>query len=190
MPTARAALPPTVTTVRMVWASMIVAVLLLAALVFVVPANAPDNPVLLPVLALVAVVDVAMSFVVPALQLRRQLETIRLEVVEEADPDAEALFRDAAPRRRVFADPRSALDVAARVLVPITILRCALSFTPALLGLVLHMTGSALPAVLPFFALAIVGLALHFPSAEKAIAPLEKKFAAKLLAAGSSQRAA
>lgn len=181
---------PSAITLRIIWAAMLVAVAAFAVLVFVLPADAPPNPVFLPVFGMLAIADLALSFALPRFHEKRAFEKLRLEIVEEDDPDAEVLFRDQAPRRRVFADPATAHDAAMRSFGTATILRCALAINPALLGLVLHVTGGATEAAVPFFVLAVVALALHFPSDAKATGPIERHFGAKLVVRGAAARAA
>lgn len=183
--------PVPLTTLRIIWGSMLVSVGGLATIAFVMPADeASRNPALVLPLSVVAVAEVIASFTVPQIQSRRALENTKLEVVEETDPDAEVLFRDQAPRRRVFADPASAREAALRIFTPASILRCALAFSPALLGLIVHMTGNRLEAAVALMALAVVALAAHYPSAAKLLEPLERHFGAKLVERGALRRAA
>lgn len=179
------------TTVRIMWGALLAAVGLFAVLVFVLPPpEAPQNPVLATALTGMGVVEFAMSFLVPSNMEKRAVANLRLEVIEEADPNAEVLFRDQVPKRRVFADPAAVRETAMRTLVTTTILRCALSVGSAVLGLVLRMTGGEILTVLPLFALAAVALAAHFPSDAKGIAPFERHFEAKLVARDPFTRAA
>lgn len=156
-------------------------VLLVVLLTVKLPDSGPQSPMLPPVLALVSLGVLAVSFVLPARQLAMGLAGSNLAITEEPDPGASEVipYRDA-PKRRVFADPQRAVARAFGLYVPKFILEMALSEAVALFGFVVGYLGHPPIMFLPFFALSWLAMAARFPTLGKVIGPLERAFDARL----------
>jgi hypothetical protein len=145
------------------------------------PATAPE-PTLFYAIAATAVSVAGASAFLPRLLRGQTLAGARLEVVEQVDErDAVGMFRQSAPKIRVFADPTLARARAFGAFQVALIIGLALGEAVALFGFVLGFLGFPLPQVLPFWAVAWLLMLPRFPTAKAAIAPLEERYDAKLL---------
>ena len=175
---------PILQTSRILWAAILFSsVLFLIPLVFLgrTTAEAPE-PIMLPVLASVAVMAAVMSRVVPPLLQRQAFASAQVRIEQQADPNsALALYRGAAPTRKVFGDREGARMVAMRVQQTTSILGLALSEAVALFGFALGFLGFELWQVLPFFVVSWVLILTLFPTERGAIRALERHFDATLV---------
>lgn len=163
---------------RVLWIAMILSVLMFLVILQVVPLPpAPLNPVMAPALALVAVLVAGASFVMPRLVLRQALAKAELRVIDEADPGAfGSFYREAAPRRRIFADRGAAVRAALAAYQTSFILSVALSEAVALFGFVLAFQGFAPVAWAPLYAAGLILIAIRFPTARRMLGPLEQAY--------------
>lgn len=165
---------------RILWGALFASTcVFLGVLLFVrqsgtIPAE-PAEPFMLIAFGVVALGVAAASIVVPRTTHRTSLGNAKLEVVTEVDErDGAALFRDAAPTIRVFANPDEARRVAhIRYHTPF-ILGMALSESIALFGFSLAMLGFPVLQVLPFWIVSWVLMIVRFPTPRRVFAALEE----------------
>jgi len=135
----------------------------------------PTEPIMLPAFAAVALGIAIVSVLYPRHLHRTSLELGKLEVVTEVDErGGAALFRDAAPTIRVFANPDEARRSAFVKYNTPFILGMAQSESIALFGFALGMLGFPLLHVLPFWLVCWVLMIIRFPTLERILGPLEK----------------
>jgi len=129
------------------------------------PAGPPQQFFLVPALAMAALTTIAVSFVLPAKTFQTAVANSRVEITEVADQSSSDVlpYRDA-PRRRVFAKPADARRRAVVIFQTPFILKLALTESVALHGFALGWLGFPVAAWAPFFAVAWVLFALHFPT--------------------------
>ncbi len=134
----------------------------------------PVNPIMLPVIAVVAL-GVAVFGVVFSRQMHRGLlKAAKLEVVSEVDErSGPVLFRDAAPTIRAFANPEQARAVAFTRFHTPFILGMAMSEAVALFGFTLAMLGFPMLQVLPFWVVCWGLMIMRFPTLKRVLEPLE-----------------
>ena len=161
---------------KVLWAAMLASTGVYGGLILsgTLPRNG-DDPMLGWVLFGVAMVTAVMSFALPAF-FRRNASKLSAEVREEVDPGGQSMFRDAAPTRRVAADPVAVrADHVARRYTPF-ILSLALSEVPAITGLVSWMS-SPVPraACLVLVALSTALILMRFPSVTRWRADAEQQ---------------
>lgn len=103
------------------------------------------------------------SFAIPGM-LWKNAPPIQAESRDEIDPDGQAMFRDAAPTRKVVTDPKAVRRTyTARRFTPF-ILSLALSEIPAIMGLMTWMTTSVpVAACLVLVAFSSTLIVLRFP---------------------------
>ena len=168
---------------RILFVALCTSTIVLLVVVFTAapPDSGPQSPTLLPMLAVVSLAVLVMSFILPARQQAVGLAGSKLAVTEEPDPGASEVipYRDA-PKRQVFADPKQALKRAFGLYVPRFILEMALSEAVAVFGFVLGFLGYPPVMFLPFFGLSWLAMAARFPTPGKVIGPLERAFGARL----------
>lgn len=118
---------------------------------------------MLPVLAAMAVALAIASFVLPRAMYRQALRSEKLDVREEADPNAVGMYRDTAPRQRIT-----------------FILSVALCEAIAIMGVVVSQLGFEVAYAFGFIGTGALLIALRFPTEARVIAPIEAVFDAKL----------
>lgn len=165
-------------TMRVLWFALLTAQGVFAGVSLLRPTNlqAPAPAVFLS-LAAVAMVSGALSFVIP----RRAYRTAALgaKVVVRDGPSAvqqlalEAGFRTAAPVLKVFDDTTAARRAAYRSAMSSFILSLALSESVGIHGLAAAWMGVPLIQTAPFYAVAVVLVAMRFPTEAKVIADFE-----------------
>ncbi len=103
------------------------------------------------------------SFVIPGM-LRKNAPPLQAETRDEVDPEGRAMFRDAAPTRKVVTDPKSIRQTyVGRRFTPF-ILALALSEIPAIMGLLTWVTTSVpIAACLVLVAFSSTLIILRFP---------------------------
>lgn len=165
---------PQLKTMRVIWAAMFIATFAYLFVATQVPHPAqPEQPILLPALAAVALLVAVMSVVFPAMQLKKGLQALNLPLAERQDMNAERMFRDLPPVTRGLADPTGALRKAWPLYHVSFILSVALSEAVALFGFVLLFLGFPwFPAIL-FFATSWVLIAYHFPTESRLMRAVE-----------------
>jgi hypothetical protein len=141
------------------------------------PMSTPD-PILAYAFGFVALSTAVVSFLLPRKLLEDAFGKLRPELKEETDPDAEALFRDQAPTRRVFADPAGLRRELLRSYMSPFILGLALSESIAIYGLVLRFVGHGWELALPFFVLGWMLLGVRFPTMAALELAAERRFGA------------
>jgi len=103
------------------------------------------------------------SFAIPGM-LWKNAPRIEAETREEVDPEGQAMFRDAAPSRRVVTDPKTVRQRYTQRRFTPYILSLALSEIPAIMGLLTWMTTSVpIAACLVLVALSSTLIILRFP---------------------------
>lgn len=173
---------------RILWAALVMSCViyggLIASGVLVQNREAPivlDLTMVL-VFAGCAVGSAVMSFVLPASILRQGLADAApgVTIEERADTESATLFRDAAPRVRMIAEPTKARAAfAVRFFTPF-ILSLALSEAVAVFGLAGHLAGFlTMPVALVFVGAAIVLQVLRFPSEARCVGITERAWNAR-----------
>jgi hypothetical protein len=170
-------------TLRLLWAAISFAVLVLAvAVVFVTPAARSPEPVMLLALVLAAVQVAVLSFVVPGWLFRKAVKRAAFQVVEPPDPDAhEAFARSGAAKLRVFRRPADVQQRALFYFQSPFILSIALSESIALFGLMLRLLGFDISTGLVFCAAAGVLVALRYPRASAVFTSVERVCGARFV---------
>jgi hypothetical protein len=170
---------------RILWGALLSAtVVFLVIIVFQkqgghVPVT-PQNAVMLPVFAAVAVIVSTISLLMPRQLHMQALKAAKFEVTSEADPEAVGMFRDAAPGIRVFANPTAVAKRAVVLYHTPLILGLALSEAVSLFGFILGMLGFELLHILPFWLMSWALIAIRFPTEKSVIGPAEKAYDAVL----------
>lgn len=182
------ALALTLRTQRILWAALTFApfvYLFIAAYAAPAP-KAPPPPILLPVLAVVAVSVAAMSFILPATIFTKALrgrvgKDITIGQVSSQSPFLpEGGFRSASPSAAEVEDPAATLRIAATLDQTPMILTLALRESVALYGLVLAMMGFPLAHAAAFIAVSVALMLLRFPSVESLRRRAEKALDARV----------
>ncbi len=124
--------------------------------VFLHEPDAVADPTIVWALIGVAVLDAGMSFALPLWLFHNGLkQRSPIDVEDVADPDAEALFRDMSPTKRVFSDPELARDTFQRTTYTPAIIGWALGVSVAMYGILLAIIGGLPLAVsVPFHVVA------------------------------------
>jgi F0F1-type ATP synthase membrane subunit c/vacuolar-type H+-ATPase subunit K len=176
---------PSLTVPRILWGALLVSTaLFLGVLAWSqhsgATAASPEQPMMFPAMSAAALMVAAMSFVVPRMIHHNALRAAKLPVEEVDDPDAVGMFRSAAAKQRVFADPKRARSLALAIYMTPFILGMALGEAISLFGFILGFNGSALLHVVPFWILCWLLFALRFPTEARALRPLETVYDATL----------
>lgn len=165
--------PQQLLTARILWGALLASNLAYVVILQVLRSGSsmpPPTPIvtLLPMLALLGVVNLAMSFALPRVFYARAASAYRPAVREDvaADPLGARGFRTAAASERVFAEPEAARQQALAVFMTPFILGMALAESVSIFGLVLGFLGGHYREVLPFFALGVLAQVVRFPTAE------------------------
>lgn len=175
-------LDKTLRVVRIIWFVLVVeAVWLPIVGVLAGPEELVGEPAMLWALAAVSLVVLAVSVILPRRMLIQGLSQRSIEVVEQADPEVvPGFYRDKAPMRRVFADPRDAQSAIAPRYNVYIILTVSLRNAVALFGLVLLMMGFSLVEALPFSVVSFIAMVVAMPRRAQAVGLLEEAKNAKL----------
>jgi hypothetical protein len=169
---------PALYTLRIVWFALLASTFMylgLAVAVLAKTAQKPQVDVMLFALPVVALLVTIMSFVLPPFLYRQAANAgdleIKGEVVPNAYPDR---YREAVPKRQVFADPEAAMSKAYASFMTPFILSLALSEAVAIFGLVIVMMGFGVSMGVPYFLFGATLIAVRFPSHSKVLAMFEK----------------
>ena len=169
---------------RVLWLALMVSNIMAFAVVALVaaPPAAPFDPMMFYVFALVSVGTGVAYVLVPSHMRAQQMQGVKLDTTEQADPNGSVIFRDAAPMVRVFADPVKAARTAAAQFQTPFILGMALAESIGLYGTVLTVLGCPLEQAVAFPLVAALLQARLFPSRQRVLGPLEAHFGARLQA--------
>ncbi len=170
---------PLLLTQRIIWFALLSASILYMVIAFVLvkrpPLLEPPNPIMPLVFGIVAISVTAASFFVPRIVYAQTVQKMNVETKEEAAPNAfPEGYRDALPKRIVFADPQAAIGTALICWQTPLIISLALSEAVALFGFVLAQLGFAPMYTLPFFLAGAVLIAIRFPRLPQIRAMFEK----------------
>lgn len=173
---------PHLLTPRIMWMALMMSnVMVFTVITLTVPApSEPVGPVVFIVLAMVALGTAVAHFLVPERIRHATAAGTKLETTEMVDPNASVIFRDAAPRIRVFVDEKAVAAAAAHVSQTPFILAMALAESIGLDGGVLVALGFPIEQAVAFPAVAALLMLRHFPTRRSMLAPLEKHYGARL----------
>jgi hypothetical protein len=168
---------------RVLWLALMMSnVMVFVVVATTVPAPAiPFDATLFGVLGVASLVTGAVHFVFPSRMRQRLVAGTKLETTEAVDPNASVIFREAAPRIRVFVDERAVAAAGARALQTPFIVGMALAESIGLHGTVLVALGCPLEQAAAFPAIAAVLMARLFPTQKALLAPLEAHYGARLV---------
>ena len=163
-------------TARVVWAGIIASVGVFFVVLHVSEhPTEPQTPAMFPLFAIAALSAAVASFLVPP---RIHAEMARAQGIETREEPNSVTPGAATGTRRAFAQPDKARAAAWRLFNSSFILSLALSEAVALFGFAVGFTGFGEERALPFFAVALVLLALRFPRGGAAEKMLEKSLGA------------
>lgn len=164
------------TTMRIMWASLMFSVCILLVVVFIVPPEPGALPPLaLPLFALVALSTAVLSFVIPKRSYAAAAKSVEIPVAPSQDSGGmpAGMFQGAGPARKLPAHPDEARRRATVLFQTQFILSLALSEAVALFGFMLGHLGFSLVQFVPFFAVSLALMALRFPTEERIVAMFE-----------------
>lgn len=142
--------------------------------------SAPPDTVVFIVLGMVAAGAAGAHFILPARIRQATVAGSKLETTEMVDPHASVIFRDAAPRIRVFVDEKAVAATAGRVFQTPFILGMALAESIGIDGGVLVAMGFPVQQAVAFPAIGALLMIRLFPTRRAMLAPLEKHYGATL----------
>ncbi len=154
-----------------------------AGMTFFVPQD-PElvlEPIMVPVFGAVALVSAAMSFILPGIISKPGYENPRVKLREIPDPESSIQVSGQTPMIKVVADPQEFRQRAYALFLTPWILSIALSESVAIFGLVLFFMGATLPMIAPFFGVALILVALRFPTETRMFQPLLDATQARLV---------
>jgi hypothetical protein len=169
---------PALNTVRILWFALLMAIFLHMGIAYgVLPkkvAVAPD-PIMPWALGGVAVLVAVMSFLVPRMTYQQAAKAADVKIAEEVASTAfPNRYREALPKRAVFAEPDAAVAKAYACFQAPFIMSIALSEAVALFGLVLAQLGFDMAVSLPFFLTGAALILNRFPQEPKVLAMFEQ----------------
>lgn len=174
---------PALKTIRILWFALLFATFLYMGVAYsVLPKNtaAPQQPFMPFVLAGLSLSIAVISFLLPRMTYKQAAKNadvkISEEIVSSAFPNR---YREAMPKRMVFADPNDAAHKAFVCFQAPFILSLALSEAIALFGLVLAQLGFEKMLSLPFFLAGAVLIAIRFPQQVTVLTMFEQAHGAK-----------
>lgn len=152
---------------RILWFALLLAAFLYVAIgygVLAKNAHPPQLPIMPMALGGLSVVVAIMSFLMPRFIYRQRVMEMDVKIVNEIAPNAfPDRYREAIPKRAIFADPERAITQAYLSFMTPFIMSLALSEAIALFGLVLLQLGFGPTLPIPFFAVGILLVAIRFP---------------------------
>lgn len=177
---------------RILWGALLTSVVVMLGVLLQArphPQTSPE-PVLIPMFGAVALVAAIMSFLLPRFAYRRAVHRLNLATTNEAAPGAlSAMYREAMPTRKIFADPDAAQQSATALFQARLILEIALSESVALTGFMLGWLGFDLLLIAPFSATGSILILLRLPTAGRILRSFENEAGASFpdsLAQGSA----
>ena len=168
---------------RVLWLALMMSnVMVFAIITQTVPLpEAPFDPLYFVVFGVASLATGAVHLVFPARMKKQIVAGTKLETTEAVDPNASVIFREAAPRIRVFVDERAVAAAGGRVLQTPFIVGMALAESIGLNGTVLVALGCPLAQAVAFPAIAALLMARLFPTRKSLLAPLEAHYGARLV---------
>lgn len=174
---------PALMTMRIIWFALLMATFIYMGIAYgVLPKRAappPPNPIMPALFGGVSLVVAVLSFLVPRMSYQQTAKSMNAKIAEEAAPSAfSARYREAMPKRAIFADPDSAVRQAFMSFQTPFILSIALSEAIALFGFVLAQLGFEMMMSLPFFVAGAVLIGIRFPQQATILAKFEQVYGA------------
>ncbi|MEM1413304.1 MAG: hypothetical protein AAGH15_00310 [Myxococcota bacterium] len=172
------------------WAAMLASTgIYLLVLKVAAPPPQPVDPTMALALNAAGVMIAVSSVVVPMLVWRAALGTLRPQIEEVPDEDADAgLFRDAVPKKRVVRGAMAFFEAAHTKGFAPFVLSLALSEAVCLVGFVLAFMGHPPIHWAPLYAVGVLLLAARFPTIARLTGSLERHFDAELVGVPGSAR--
>ncbi len=169
---------PALKTMRILWFALLAAALMYMGIGYgLLPklTTVPQNPEMLPVFAGVSLVLAVMSFLMPRMTYKQAVQAANVKIEEEIASSAfPNRYREAMPKRAVFAEPKAAAGLAFALFQAPFILSLALSEAIGLFGLVLSQLGFGITMSLPFFLVGAVLVAIRFPQQSTVLSMFEQ----------------
>jgi hypothetical protein len=169
---------PALKTARILWFALFAATFMYMGVAYgILPKTTtpPQNPLMLPVFGGISLVIAVMSFLVPKMTYQQAAKAANVKIEEEVASSAfPNRYREAMPKRSVFAQPEAATGTAFACFQAPLILSLALSESIALFGLVLSQVGFEVTMSLPFFLAGAVLVAIRFPRQAKVLGMFEQ----------------
>lgn len=169
-------------TPRIMWFALMMSnVMVFTVITLTVQApSEPVDPIVFIVIAMMAAGAAAAHFLIPARIRQATVAGTTLETTEMVDPNASVIFRDAAPRIRVFVDDKAVAATGGRVFQTPFILAMALAESIGLDGGVLVAMGVPIEQAVAFPVIGALLMIRLFPTRKALLAPLEKHYGARL----------
>jgi hypothetical protein len=159
---------PALKTTRILWFALFASTFIYMGVAYgVLPKNAraPETPSMPFVFGGISLVLGVMSFLLPRMTYQQAAKTMNAKIEDEVVPNAfPDRYRQAMPKRAVFAEPNAAVGQAYACFNTPFILSLALSEAIALFGFVLSQMGFDKMISLPFFLAGAVLVAIRFPT--------------------------
>lgn len=169
---------PALITLRLLWFALLAATFLylgIAVGVLAKVAAKPQIPQMPATLGGLSLAIAIISFVLPPKLYSVAAKTGEIATTDEVVPNAfPSRYREAMPKRQIFADPQAATNKAYTTFMVPFILSLALSEAIALFGLVLVQMGFGVLTGLVFFFAGAVLIAVRFPTESKVRDMFEK----------------
>ncbi len=169
---------PALMTMRILWFALLAAAFMYMGIAYgVLPKTitTPPEPMMAPVFAGLSLILAVMSFLLPRNTYKQAARAASVKIEEEVAPSAfPNRYREAMPKRAVFAEPAAAASKAFACFQAPFILSIALSEAIALFGLVLSQVGFDKTVSLPFFLAGAVLVAIRFPQQANVLALFER----------------
>jgi hypothetical protein len=172
---------PALMTLRIIWFALLASCFVYMAIAYVVLADVKKagsgllNPMTPTIFAVVSVALAVASFLVPRIVYQQTTRVMNSKTEEEvassAFPDR---YREAMPKRVVFAEPETAAKTAFLCFHTPFILALAFSEAVALLGFLAAQMGYPLPSSLPFFVAGALLIAIRFPRQSTVLGMFER----------------
>lgn len=165
-------------TMLVLWGALLTSTFIYLFLVFYVDfdtQDGPRDPMLAPILAMVACIDAGLSLWLPRRFFRVGLSNAEIETREVPDPDASVMFRDQTPMIRVFADRDQARRRIASLTMTPFILGMAMAEAVAVFGFLLGIMGyDPMIWTIPFFVIAWALMLYRLPLESRILARAEE----------------
>lgn len=168
-------------TPRILWLGLLSSTFMFMVVGFVgAPQDLELDPTMLYVFAGLGVMEVVMSFLLPAHIRRRSYLDAKFAVEEVPDAKAEAMFRDSPPMIRQFAEPEKVRARLGALSWTAFIIELAMGDAVAVFGLVLAMLGGDPMEWLPFMVVGALLIAIRFPTEARFVKALERVYDARM----------
>ncbi len=162
--------------VRILWGGILMFTFAFLVIRLIVPAATQAQPVLLPVLGVVALSLAIVSVVLPARTYQVAVAARKkLPLREVSDTSgSDVIPAGFGPMKSVFVDPDAAIGAAFATFQTPFILGLALSEAVSICGFVLGQLGFGPLEYLPFFVVSWVLIGMRFPTVDKVLGPFER----------------